>query len=422
MALTEKVLATVKATLPAVAQAGPSFTAHFYKRMFAAHPELLNTFNLANQAQGKQQKALFSAIAASAVCVLEEGRLPTELIEGVNHKHAALNVLPAQYDVVGEHILGTITDLLNPGQEVLDAWGALYGELAKACITREEELYKEAESKLGGWRGMREFRVKEKYALSKRVMHFELEPVDGKPVSRHSPGQYTTVWLHPEGWENRQPRHYSLTNAYGASDETASTYTIAVKKEEGGKVSSWLHDRTAVGDVINLSPPFGNFSLSGVPTLWTAEEPQPIVLLSAGVGITPMLSMLGTLKNGAEPSERKVLWLHQARNSSEHAFRDYIVGLARAHPDDLVRRVWYSAPGDSDIKGADNRAPYHFEGHMDLQQVKELMPLQSPDSEYFFCGSIGWMQSVAKQLMEMGVAEEKLHYENFGPADPVVQK
>merc|ERR1719215_1846796 len=130
--------------------------------MFKQHPELMNVFNVANQAEGKQAKALFSAIAACATCVLEEGHLPVALLEGVNQKHCALQVTPEQYDVVGSHILGTITDLLNPGQEVLDAWGELYGALAGQCIKREEEIYKKVESLPGGWRGPRSFKIVEK--------------------------------------------------------------------------------------------------------------------------------------------------------------------------------------------------------------------------------------------------------------------
>ena len=125
-----------------------------------------------NQRQGKQSKALFSSIAASATTLLETGDLPHELLEAVHHKHCALNVLPEQYDVVGEHILGTIVDLLDPGQEVLDAWGALYGGLAGACIRRSEELYAAMEAKQGGWRGTRGFRVARKTPLSATVCEF----------------------------------------------------------------------------------------------------------------------------------------------------------------------------------------------------------------------------------------------------------
>merc|ERR1719215_163925 len=338
--------------------------------MFTQHPELMNVFNVSNQAAGKQSKALFSAIAASATCVLEEGHLPLALLEGVNQKHCALNVIPAQYDVVGQHILGTIADLLNPGQEVLDAWAELYGALAGHCKKREEEIYKEAEKKAGGWRGMRKFKVQEKVKVSKNIIKFTFAPVDGKPVSQFKPGQYITVWTYPKGNDQRQPRHYSLI-----IEPRTDAYSIAVKKEPNGLVSSYLHDSLKVGDELNLSPPYGNFSIHGGSELWTRDPGSPIVLLSAGVGITAMLSMLGSLKNGVHSHERPVLWCHGARNSAEHAFRDYIVGLARAHPDDLTRRVWYSQPRPNDVKGVDNKATFHFEGHMNLNQVKALLPL-----------------------------------------------
>jgi len=412
--LTTKTLEVVKATLPAVAEAGPAFTGHFYKRLFKAHPELLNTFNVANQRQGRQQKALFSAVAASAVNVLEHGRLPTELLEGVHHKHCALNVVPAQYDVVGEHILGTITDMLNPGQEVLDAWAELYGALADRCVTREEEIYKEVESGPGGWRGTRKFTVAGKESKSRFVTEFVFSPVDGQPIATHSPGQYTTIWVHPEG-PNRQPRHYSLISNPGDS-----TYRIAVKKESQGLVSIHLHDRVAVGDEVELSPPYGNFSLAGCEKLWTSDGDAPVVLLSAGVGITPILGMLGTLKNGTTPQSRPVLWLHAAKNGREHSFRDYLVGLARAHPGDLTRRVWYEFPHADDVKGMDNAAPYHFEGLMELEPVKNMLPLDSSNAQYFFCGPVPWMQSIAKQLVELGVDKASLHFEVYGPAEPVL--
>jgi len=414
--LTTKTLEVVKATLPAVAKAGTGFTGHFYERMFKQHPELLHTFNRTNQMAGKQQTALFNAIAASAICVLDHGTLPVDLLEPVNHKHCALNVLPAQYDVVGENILGTITELLNPGQEVLDAWGELYGALAGHCIKREEEIWKVAESCPGGWRGLRKFTLTEKEHMSKSITRFTFAPEDGQPISTYSPGQYTTVWLHPKEWEYRQPRHYSLI-----SDTGAGTYSIAVKKEEKGLVSSYLHDRVAVGDTFDLSAPFGNCSISNLETLWTADPDAPVVLMSAGVGVTQTLSMLGSMKHSTGSHEKRpVTWLHSAKNGQEHAFRSYIVGLAKAHPQDVLRRVWYSEPLPDDVQGTTNTSPYHFQGRMDLSQVQDNLHLSHPDTRYFFCGPVPWMKSIAKQLTEMGVPKERLSFEIFGPHDSIL--
>jgi len=242
----------------------------------------MGTFNVTNQRRGTQQAALFSAIARSATSLLSSGTLPQDMLEGVNHKHCALNVQPAQYDVVAEHILGTITDLLNPGQAVLDAWGELYVALADQCIKREEEIYKDVESRAGGWRGIREFVVTEKTVMSKHITSFTFEPTDGKEVANFSAGQYTTIWFQAPGWEHRQPRHYSLTNA-----PNGTSYSIAVKKEEKGLVSGHLHDRVAVGDKVELSPPYGDFNIAGCEKLWTSAVDAPIVLMSAGVVLRP---------------------------------------------------------------------------------------------------------------------------------------
>jgi len=183
----------VKATLPAVAEAGPAFIGHFYQCMFAAHPELLNTSNISNQRWGKQQQALFSAIAAFAVNVLEHRTVPLDLLEGPNQTYCALNVVPARHDVVRERILGTITDLLNPGQEVLDAWGELYGALAGQRIKLEEEIYKQVESLPGGWLGPRSFKIVEKINQSQFISKLTSVPVDGEPICDFSPGKFTNI-------------------------------------------------------------------------------------------------------------------------------------------------------------------------------------------------------------------------------------
>jgi len=325
-----KTLDVVKQTLPLVAEAGTEFTSHFYKRMFADHPELLNIFNTSNQRKGRQQKALFSSIAASATSLVETGELPHAALEGIHHKHCALNCVPDQYNVVGKHILGTIVDLLDPPSEVLEAWKEVYGVLAHECIEGSERLYREVEAKEGGWRGERDFRLARKSGLSHSVIEFVFEPVDGKAVCDFTPGQYTTLWLQGQGWKNRQPRHYTLIGEPNKKD-----YTIAVKKETDGLVSSYLHDRVAPGDVLQMSAPYGNFYLSEAQKLWTEASNKPVVFLSAGIGITPTLSMLGSIKN----EQRSVLWLHAAENGEEHPFRSYLVGLARAKTEGICTHV-----------------------------------------------------------------------------------
>jgi len=288
-----------------------------------------------------------------------------------------------------------------------------YTALAKQCIDREEQIYKEVESQPGGWRGHRKFTMSEKVVKSKNITSFTLTPSDGKQVVAFSAGQYITVWLHPQGWEHRQPRHYSLTNS-----PNGENYQIAVKKEENGFVSTYLHDKMAVGDELELSAPFGNFNVAGTEKLWLSDVTAPIILMSAGVGITPMLSMLHTLEDsfGLYDTDRHVLWLHAAKNGREHAFRDYLVTQALAHPNDITRRVWYSEPNPDDVRGYLNTSPYHFDGRMSLKDVEELLPVRDDRAHYFFCGPSPWMNSIRDQLLHYGVAEHALHFEAFGPA------
>lgn len=187
-------------------------------------------------------------------------------------------------------MIGTIDDLLEPGDEVLSAWGDFYGVLAARCIEREEELYTQTERKTGGWRGERKFILSEKRVQSQTITQFTFTSEDGLPVCSYGPGQYTTVWSQPTDCEYKQPRHYSIV---GGSNNSLS---IAVKREPRGLVSGYLHDRIAEGDTLSLSPPFGHFNMGNAQDLWLSDESHPLVLISAGIGLTPAMSILASLK------------------------------------------------------------------------------------------------------------------------------
>ena len=162
----QKHLDAVKATLPLVAKAGTDFTKHFYNRMFTSNPELMNIFNQTNQALGGQPKKLLKTVAIAAQAAIETGELPGEAIEGICQKHAALHVTPEAYDVVGANILGTIEDLLTTDADILNAWGALYGNIAQVFITREAEIADEVANIPGSWSGRRKFILEEKETIS----------------------------------------------------------------------------------------------------------------------------------------------------------------------------------------------------------------------------------------------------------------
>jgi nitric oxide dioxygenase len=281
-------LDTVKATLPLVAKAGTDFTKHFYGRMFAGNPELLNIFNQTNQTLGGQPKKLLKTVAVAAQAAVELGELPGEAIEGICQKHAALHVTPEAYNIVGANLLGTIEDLLTKDKAVLDAWGALYGDIANVFITRESEIAQQVTSVPGSWAGRRKFVLVEKETISSVVRRFKFKPVDGQSTPNFEPGKYTTIWVPvddegPYGHYREQPRHYTL-NLPREGENANESMSISVKKQ--GLVSRILH-AAEVGTEWELSAPHGCFDMTGVEKLWLSAQDAPVVFISAGVGITP---------------------------------------------------------------------------------------------------------------------------------------
>ncbi|SFN11720.1 nitric oxide dioxygenase [Izhakiella capsodis] len=389
--LDAQTIKTIKATLPLIQQTGPDLTAHFYNRMFTYNPQLKDIFNMSNQRNGNQREALFNAICAYAANVDNLGALGPA-VEKIAQKHTSFAIRPDQYQIVGTHLLATIEEMLNPGNEVLEAWGKAYQVLAGVFIQREEEIYQYNEHQPGGWRGTRAFRITDIQSRSSVIKSFELQPADGLPVESYKPGQYIAVWLKETGFSNQEIRQYSLTRA-----ADGKSYRIAVKYEPQGTVSSWLHHHAQEGDSLDLAPPAGDFFIQ-------AQPDTPITLISAGVGQTPMLAMLHSLANKKHMAP--VVWLHAAKNGEADAFSEEVtqIGGRLARFD---KAIWFSQPGVGD------RGLYQHLGHMRLQNVERL--ISAPGMQFYFCGPLGFMQSVAQQLGEMGVDSSCMHYEVFGP-------
>lgn len=391
--LDAQTIATVKATIPLLVETGPKLTAHFYDRMFTHNPELKEIFNMSNQRNGDQREALFNAIAAYASNI---ENLPALLpaVEKIAQKHTSFQIKPEQYNIVGTHLLATLDEMFSPGQEVLDAWGKAYGVLAGVFINREAQIYSDNASKTGGWEGTRAFRIVEKTPRSALITSFELEPVDGGPVADYRPGQYVGVWLKPEGFPHQEIRQYSLTRK-----PNGKSYRIAVKREEGGQVSNWLHNQANVGDVVHLAAPAGDFFM-------VADVDTPVTLISAGVGQTPMLAMLDTLAKNHHTAQ--VNWFHAAENGDVHAFADEVKTLAAGLPH-FNAYTWYRLPTDADRTAA----RFDREGLMHLAEHKAHV--NAPGMQFYLCGPVVFMQFAAKQLIELGVDKENIHYECFGP-------
>ncbi|QIX96674.1 NO-inducible flavohemoprotein [Cedecea sp. FDAARGOS_727] len=391
--LDAQTIAVVKSTIPLLAATGPKLTAHFYDRMFSHNPELKEIFNMSNQRNGDQREALFNAICAYAANIENLATL-LPAVEKIAQKHTTFQIKPEQYDIVGGHLLATLDELFSPGQEVLDAWGKAYGVLAGVFITRESEIYQDNAAKKGGWEGTRPFTIVAKEPQSSLITSFELAPVDGGLVADYQPGQYLGIWLKPEGFPHQEIRQYSLTR-----QPNGKSYRIAVKREDKGMVSNWLHNHAQPGDKVHLAAPAGDFFMS-------VESGTPVTLISAGVGQTPMLAMLDTLAGSGHQAQ--VNWLHAAEHGDVHAFSDEVAALGAKLPR-FESHVWYRVPSDKDRE----QARFTREGLMDL--LAEEGKLSDPAMQFYLCGPINFMRFAAEQLVKIGVDKDRIHYECFGP-------
>ena len=398
--LTQKTKDIVKATAPVLAEHGNAIIKCFYQRMFEAHPELKNVFNMAHQAQGQQQQALARAVYAYAENIEDPGSL-TAVLKNIANKHASLGVRPEQYPIVGEHLLAAIKEVLGSAatDEIISAWAQAYGNLADVLMGIESELYERSAVQPGGWAGWRTFVVREKRAESNVITSFVLEPTDAGPVLNFEPGQYISIAVNVPALGLQQIRQYSLSDM-----PNGRSYRISVKRESGGGaqppgyVSNLLHDHVNVGEEVKLAAPYGNFHID-------VNAKTPIVLISGGVGLTPMISML---KRAIQDPQRQVVFVHGARNSGVHAMRDRLRETAKTYANfDLI--VFYDDPLPQDVAGRD----YNHAGLVDVKSIKNSILL--PDADYYICGPIPFMRMQHDALKELGIQEAHIHYEVFGP-------
>ena len=393
--LTDKHIDIIKSTIPLLENAGPTLTGHFYQRMFRLNPELKNIFNMANQHSGRQQFALFEAIAAYAKNI-ENLEVLTTAVERIAQKHTSFNIKPDHYAIVGHHLIETLRELASDAftTDVEEAWTAAYKFLAQIFIDREAHLYQERAETLGGWRDARAFTVIDKVVESKLVTSFVFMPLDDKAVIGYQPGQYLGVEVSDPNREFKEIRQYSLSTS--ANDQT---YRISVKREVNnldgittkGIVSNYLHNEINVGDSINLYAPAGDFFFT--------DRQAPVVLLSAGVGITPMQAILETLAK--ESYEYPVQYLHACENSEQHSFDQRTTELINQH--NWQQHIWY-------LTGEVSQQ-HILQGMMDFTQID--LPIEQGD--FYLCGPIPFMQFAKQQLLTLGVEANNIHYEVFGP-------
>lgn len=240
----------------------------------------------------------------------------------------------------------------------------------------------------------RRLKLKRREIESENITSFYFEPIDGRPLERFLAGQHLPIEVQIPGQSGTSKRSYSLS---GAPDNRGQ-YRISVKRENKGLVSNFLHDRLQLGSLVEAKNPSGDFV---IPC-----SHCPLVLVSAGIGLTPMLSMLHA--NGQQ-QERTVWYVHGARNSEDHALRNEVDFLVSGNPN-LHSLTYYSRPLPSDVLNSD----YDREGRITADRLLEINA--GPEARYMLCGPMNFLADIRNGLEARGVSTDHIYFEAFGSA------
>ncbi|MDK8242407.1 hemin transporter [Corynebacterium sp. HMSC05C01] len=369
---------TVKATLAPVADNMQTIATTFYSKMFAAHPELISDlFNRGNQKQNAQQKALAASVVKFAAHLVDDSQPdPVMMLDRIAHKHVSLGITEDQYQIVHDNLMAAIAETLGEAvtPEVAEAWDAVYWLMADVLIKHEKELY--ASDGVADGDVFRRGTVTAKEALSETVTAFTVEGDFSAP----KPGQYTSIGVKLDDGA-RQLRQYSII------DGDASHYRIAVQKD--GEVSSYLQERVAVGDTVDATLAAGDLVLR--------PGENPIVLISSGIGSTPLTGILTHLVKHDDP--RRVTYVHS--DSSE--------------------ATWAQAQESRDLVAALNDGSIH-PFFRDSGERIDIHNIDVAGADVYLCGGTGFLQSLRDDLAALpeDKAPANVFYELFSPNDWLV--
>lgn len=395
MNLTPEQTALIKSTIPVLKEHGAALTAYFYNRMITNNPELKEIFNITHQQNGAQARALAGAVLAYAENIehLENLAAAVSLIA---HKHVSLEVQPAQYAIVGEHLLHSISEVLNipMESELIAAWAVAYDQLATLLINAEQNVYSQHKNTPHGWCGWKRFTIVKKEVESAEITSFYLKPQDGSKLPQYQAGQYISLRITVPELGIKQPRQYSLSDC-----SNAGYFRISVKKDNGqdglreGYVSTILHNCYKVGDIVELTNPTGDFILH--------HPEKRHVLISGGVGLTPMIAMLNTLVKNKTPAD--ISFIHACRNERVLSMYPHIKQLQQQHKNIHFYLVCGEQPTGN--------IEYNKTGELDLHQLdRALLP---GDADYYLCGPKAFMTQQYQALLELGIPEQQLFLELF---------
>ena len=380
--LSEKSRPIIEATLPIIAERINDITPDFYRRMFAARPDLMDgMFSRSSQLEGTQPRALAGSIAVFASYIVEHpDSYPDEVLSRVAHKHASLGLkeeeYPTVYKYLFEAIAANLGDLATP--EIVEAWTEVYWLMGNALIKLEKGLYASQANDVM----FAPFKLVDRKETGEDVVVLTFEPADETPMTESKGGQYISIVV-PARDGLRQARQYTLLPS------EKNQRRIGVKLDPNGEMTSILHE-LKIGDVVEISNPYGDLTLEGF-----GNPEAPLYLFSAGIGTTPMLSFLSELIE--KGSQRPVTVVHADRSLDTWPLREELTELVNKLPNARLISFIEGEGGD-------------FAGRVDVSKLD--VPA---NANVYLCGPLPFMQGVRSALVEAGVPGKNINYEIFGP-------
>lgn len=381
--LSEKSRPIIEATAPVVAERMPHITPEFYKRMFAARPDLMDgMFSRSSQLEGTQPQALSNSIVIFATYILNNpDKYPDEVLSRVAHKHASLGLLEDEYPTVYKYLFEAIAadlgDACTP--EVAEAWSEVYWLMANALIKIEKGLYAQQANDV-----MRApFKLVSRKETGDQVVDLTFEPADDTAMTESKAGQYISLFTQAEDGL-LQPRQYTLLPS------EKNQRRVAIKLDPNGEMTKH-HFALQEGDVVDISNPYGDITLGG----FGDDGSGPLYLFSAGIGVTPMLAFLSELVD--QNSQREVVVVHSSSSKDAWPLREEMEELVGKLANGKLISFLGDGSGD-------------FEGRVDVSQLD--VP---SDASVYLCGPLGFMKDTRSALVDAGIPGVQIQYEIFGP-------
>lgn len=238
------------------------------------------------------------------------------------------------------------------------------------------------------WKGFRELVLVDKVDVCPSIISFYFKAKDGGKLVKHKAGQFLPFKIKTD-----DPKYKDVIRTYSLSMfPNEDIYRISVKKVDGGLISTYLHENLNIGDSIEAMIPTGLFTIN--------NKNNDIVLISGGIGITPLLSMLYE----ESATRNNIQFIQAVQNSSIHPFKEDINAIAKSRG--IKNAIFYSNPLESDKLGID----YDYTGYVSKEYLKDNVDL---NSDFYFCGPPPFMKALEKSLLELGVPSDRIHYELF---------